>query len=225
MPAELFDPPLLPFTLALCGVLAIALLEALSAILGHSLSGLVDDAVPDISASHPEMDAHLEVEGGHGAFEGSHFDAALSWLSFGRVPLLVLVILFLLGFGGTGFVLQVAAANLFSAALPPGLAAIPAVAGGGLFMRFLGRAIGRVIPKEETAAISRESFVGRMGIVSAGTARTGLPAQIRITDEHGTTHYLLAEPDDEGDAIETGTPVIVISLAGAKARVMRDPTA
>ena len=85
--------------------------------------------------------------------------------------------------------------------------------------------IGRIIPKDETAAISRESFVGRMGVVSAGSARHGLPAQIRITDEHGTTHYLLAEPDDEGEEYGPGTPVIVVSLAGAKARVMRDPTA
>ena len=231
MPTELFAAPLFPFSLALCGVLAIALLEALSAVVGHSLSGLVDDALPDLSpGAHAGIDVHADVDanfdgGVDGAFDGSFLDAALDWLSFGRVPFLVLLILFLLGFGGTGLVLQTAATGLVAAPLSPVIAAVPAVFGGGLFMRYLGRVIGRVIPKEETAAISRESFVGRMGVVSGGTARIGLPAQMRITDEHGTTHYLLAEPDDEGEIYGPGTPVIVVSLAGATARVMRDPTA
>lgn len=225
MPTDLFAAPLLPFSIALCGVVAIAVLEALSAIVGHSLSGLVDDAMPDLSAGpHAEfgVDGGAGVEGG---FDGSFLDAALDWLSFGRVPFLVLVILFLIGFGGSGIALQAAADGLFGAPLAPLLAAVPALFGGGLVMRHLGRVVGRIIPKEETAAISRESFVGRMGVVSGGTARTGLPAQIRITDEHGTTHYLLAEPDDEGDEYGPGTPVIVVSLAGARARVMLDPTA
>ena len=227
MPTELFAAPLFPFSLALCGVLVIALLEALSAVIGHSLSGLVDDALPDLASdAHAGIDVHADVDGGvDGAFAGSSFDAALDWLSFGRVPFLVLLILFLLGFGGTGLVLQAAMTSLLGAPLSPAFAAVPAIVGGGLFMRHLGRAVGRIIPKEETAAISRESFVGRMGVVSGGTARIGLPAQMRLTDEHGTTHYLLAEPDDEGEEYGPGTPVIVVSLAGATARVMRDPTA
>ncbi|WAP67575.1 OB-fold-containig protein [Jiella pelagia] len=230
MPTELFAAPLLPFSLALCGVLAIAVLEAVSAAIGHSLSGLVDDALPDLSpGAHAGVDLHGDVEVGiaggvDGAFDGSFLDAALDWLSFGRVPFLVLLILFLLGFGATGLVLQAALTGLIAAPLSPAVAAIPAVLGGGLFMRHLGRVVGRIIPKEETAAISRESFVGRMGVVSGGTARIGLPAQMRLTDEHGTTHYLLAEPDDEGEEYGPGTPVIVVSLAGATARVMRDPT-
>lgn len=232
MPTELFAAPLLPFTVALLGVLAVAVLEAVSALAGHSLSAAVDDAVPDLSGgAHPEVGADVDAGvggadagGAEGGFDGSPLGAVLGFLSFGRVPLLVLVILFLLGFGASGFGVQVATVALVGAPLPPALAAVPAIFGGGLFMRYLGRVIGRIIPKEETAAISRESFVGRMGVVSGGTARIGLPAQMRLTDEHGTTHYLLAEPDDEGEEYGPGTPVIVVSLAGARARVMRDPT-
>ncbi|MBO0903545.1 OB-fold-containig protein [Jiella sonneratiae] len=232
MPTGLFDPALFPFTLALCGVVAIAFFEAASTILGHSLSGLVDDALPDLSADahfdvggdlHAEFDA--DAASADGAFDGSSLGAVLDFLSFGRVPLLVLVILFLLGFGATGFVLQLIAEAISGGPASPGLLSVPAVAGGAVFMRFLGRVIGRIIPKEETAAISRESFVGRLGVVSSGTARTGLPAQIRITDEHGTTHYLLGEPEDDGETFGPGTSVIVVSLEGARARVMRDPTA
>ena len=63
MPTDLFAAPLLPFSIALCGVVAIAVLEALSAIVGHSLSGLVDDAMPDLSAG---PHAELGVDGGAG---------------------------------------------------------------------------------------------------------------------------------------------------------------
>ena len=80
MPTELFAAPLFPFSLALCGVLVIALLEALSAVIGHSLSGLVDDALPDLSpGAHAGVDLHGDVEVGiaggvDGAFDGSFLD-------------------------------------------------------------------------------------------------------------------------------------------------------
>ncbi len=90
-------------------------------------------------------------------------------------------------------------------------------------MRVFGAALARAIPKDETEAVSRETLVGRLGIVTGGVAREGLPAQVRVTDDHGMAHYLLAEPEDAGESYPNGTPIIVVSLDGARARVMRDP--
>lgn len=219
--SAMFDPGTWPFTLALGGVFLIAALEALSALAGAPLSGLLDEALPDMDVD-VDLDADLDIDG---AFGGSFAETALSWLSFGRVPVLVLLVLFLLGFGITGVAAQAVAQAALGTTVMPLLVAIPAVAAGIFSMKVFGAAIARIVPKEETAAISRRSFVGRTGVVAGGTARAGMPAQVRITDEHGTTHYLLAEPDEASEAYPTGTRVLVVSIEGSKARVIRDPHA
>ena len=52
-------------------------------------------------------------------------------------------------------------------------------------VRISGGALGRVIPRDETTAVSIESLVGRIATVVSGTARAGYPAQARVTTEHG----------------------------------------
>ncbi|MEM7567019.1 MAG: OB-fold-containig protein [Pseudomonadota bacterium] len=106
---------------------------------------------------------------------------------------------------------------------PAWLAALPGLAGAGLSMRIFGSALARAIPKDETEAVSRETLIGRPGVVTGGVARRGLPAQIRVPDAFGMNHYLLAEPEDEAEQLPIGTSVIVVSIEDNRGRVMRDP--
>ena len=214
----LFDPALLPFTLALCGVAGIALLEALSALLGAPLSGALDEMAPDL-----DIDLDADLDGAEGAFEGGPVAQLLAWLGFGRVPLLVLAILLLTGFGAGGIAVQALAREATGAALPAAIAAGPALLAGVFSMHWLGGLVGRLVPKDETAAIARADLVGEHGVVTGGTARPGLPAQVRVTDAHGTTHYLLGEP--EGDPIPSGARVRIASITGARARIVADESA
>ena len=223
MLGDLFASDALPFTLALGGILVILALELIGLLVGASVSSLVDEALPDMD---PGIDADFDAGPDVGpdvAGAGSFAERALSWLSFGRVPALVLLILFLLGFGVSGLLLQALDAAWLGDLFPAALVAVPAAAAGLLSMRLFGGALGRIVPKEETAAISREGFVGMTGTVAQGIARAGLPAQVRLTDRHGTTHYLLAEPDDPTETYATGTAVVVTEVHGARAKVIAYP--
>jgi hypothetical protein len=47
-------------------------------------------------------------------------------------------------------------------------------------------------------------------VVSQGTAARGRPAEIRVSDRYGNTHYIRAEPLRDGTEIPQGTEVIVL---------------
>ena len=49
-----------------------------------------------------------------------------------------------------------------------------------------------------------------MGVVTQGTARRGAPTEVRLTDRHGNTHYIRAEPLKDDDVIVAGTQVLVL---------------
>ena len=57
-----------------------------------------------------------------------------------------------------------------------------------------------MIPKDETTAVSDASLVGRVGTIVIGTASAGRPAETRVHDEHGTTHYIMVEPEGPDEA-------------------------
>ena len=213
----LFTAPALPFTIAILLMLAILALEAIGMLAGSSVFGALDEALPDVDA---DFDADVD-----GAFDGGLGEQALAWLSFGKVPILVLIVLFLTGFGLSGLVMQALNGAYLGGLVPTVLVAAAAFLFGTAAMRVFGAALGRIVPKEETAAISRSRFVGMAGAVTGGVARRGLAAQVRLTDAHGTTHYVLAEPDRDDETFTTGDRVLVVSLDGHQGRIIADPHA
>ncbi|HEX8262459.1 MAG TPA: YqiJ family protein [Allosphingosinicella sp.] len=169
-------PANLPFSVALLVMLMIGAVEALG--LGAS-------------AAHLDMDADLDGGGD-----------LLGWLGFGRVPLLMLIVLFLAFFGLAGLAVQQFAGPLTL------WIAVPAAAAAALPLTGLGaRGLARVMPQDETTAISLDSLVGRRGTITVGTARRGSPAQARVRDVHGQVHYVMVEPYDDDHAFAEGETV------------------
>ena len=62
--------------------------------------------------------------------------------------------------------------------------------------RWFARTLARLVPKTETSAINRRSLGGRRGVIAQGTAVRGRPAQARVRDGYGNTHYVRVEPVD-----------------------------
>jgi len=61
--------------------------------------------------------------------------------------------------------------------------------------------------------------------VVGGSAAHGKPAQARVTDEFGTTHYVLVEPEDEGEQIASGEVVLLVRQAsGTTFGAIRNPS-
>ena len=136
------------------------------------------------------------------------------WLGFGEAPFILWLAGILTAFGLVGYVLQVVLNAAFGILLNPFLAAAAALIPGLWIGRGVARALGRMIPKTETTAISLRSLGDRRGIVVQGTARRGHPAQARIRDGHGNLHYVRVEPVDDGVEIPAGTEVMIRSARG-----------
>ncbi|MCF4097219.1 YqiJ family protein [Maritalea mediterranea] len=188
----IFSAANVPFGVALCIVFFIALLEGVGALFGAGLSQFVDGLLPD-------MDIDLDVDMPDSTNPGI-FVQFLGWLRVGQVPFIIFLIVMLTLFGLTGFALQSFVADIFSAPLPAWVAApiagvlsLPLIRGSAGLLR-------RIMPRDETDAISRADLVGQQGQIVLGRATPGSPAQARITDQLGNSHYVMVEPhSDEAD--------------------------
>jgi hypothetical protein len=197
-------PETLPFGIAVALIVAIALLEGFGMLVALSPSNLIDDWLPDVDSD-------------------SGLDRVLGWLHLGRVPALVLLILFLLGYALFGYGLQKVAFNLLGGFLPAWVAGLLAVPPGLATVRALGALVAHIIPRDETSAVSEQSLVGRVGVISGGCARRGMAGQARVRDSHGRMHYLMVEPDLEDDIFEEGAQILIVRKAGVFYRCIANP--
>lgn len=150
----------------------------------------------------------VEADTGDGA-------SILSWLNVGRLPLLMLIVVFLFSFGMTGLIGQRVFAGIAGTTAPWVLAvpaafliALPATRG-------FGRVVARILPQDETTAVTRDSLIGRVATIVIGEAREQHAAQGRVRDQHGQTHYVMVEPDMAGDVFGQGASVLLVRRTGA----------
>ena len=219
---DLFQPAMQPFAVALGVVAAIAALEIVGLLFGVAFSGLVDAALPDLEIGGLDVEG-LEADGfGPDGPDASIADGApgvigqfLSWLCVGKVPALILIAAFLTGFGVAGAVLQNLSNAAFGGPMPVGIAAAGAFIAALPITRTLGNGVARIMPKEQTDARSRDSFIGRPATIVRGVAKKGAPAEAKLKDETGATHYFLIEPDMPDQTFTAGADVLIVSRAGA----------
>jgi hypothetical protein len=151
----------------------------------------------------PELDVDVDAS----------FDA-LDWMGVGRVPLLVSLILYLGSFGLLGLLGQQVAHDWAGATLS-GWIAVPAAALAALPLSALAaRGVARILPREHTTAVPIESLVGTTAQIVIGRALAGFPARARAQDAHGQIHYVMVEPDGDGQQFEEGERVLLIRREG-----------
>jgi len=196
-----------PFTVAALLLVAIAVVEGLALLAGMSLSGWFDHFAPDAA---------------HGV-EGVS-DSWLGWLHVGKVPVLVLLVILLTAFALIGYALNALVQGAFGFYPPAPVSALAAFLGALPVVRMSGATIARLIPRDETTAVSFESLVGRVAVVVNGTARVGYPAEARVKNEHGQTLYVRVEPDGENLQLGPGESVLLIKqIAGSRFLAIVNP--
>ncbi|HEY8570819.1 MULTISPECIES: YqiJ family protein [Microbulbifer] len=198
------------FTGALVLMLMIAVLEGVMTLIGVGISDMLDNLLPevDVDLDGPETEA------------GGVLTKLLGWLRFGEVPALILLVAFLVGFGVTGLLIQMFVESLFGKLLPGWLLAIPVLLLALPQVRFVGNLLRKFAVGDETEAVSRQSFIGRVAVITIGQAAAGSPAEARFSDQFGTTHYVMVEPD-AGETFSQGDKVLLVEELGAKFRVTR----
>lgn len=203
-----------PFLVAIAVTLMIAVLELLGLVLGFGLSDLIDDLLPDLGADADlDLDAEVDAE----AMDVTHtnvFGLALGWLNVGRVPFLVLLLSFLTSFAVIGLVAQSLAGAVIG--LVPALVAGPAAAVAALpVTRVASRLLARVVPREETYAVSEGLFVGEVATVTLGPVESANPGKAKVTDAHGNIHFLRVRAAKPGERFEPGSEVLLVRRDGA----------
>jgi hypothetical protein len=183
-------------------MVAIGVLELVALLAGFSPSSAIEAALPEIDLPDtPDLS---------GADFGP-FSLILGWLSVGRLPLLVLLVIFLGSFAISGYSIQWAATAAFGSALDAGIASVIALVGGALGMRHFGRWLGRIFPRDESEAASQAEMIGSYATIIRGHARQGQPAEAKAQDLRGRSHYLLVEPRDGGIEFGAGDRVFIVS--------------
>ena len=70
------------------------------------------------------------------------------------------------------------------------------------------------MPKDETTAVSIDSLVGRFAVLDLGTSKKGSPARAKVLDIHGHPHFVMVEPDNEGQQFTSGEKLLLVRREG-----------
>lgn len=207
----------LPFASALAVVFGLFLLEILSLLLGSTVLGFGGETL-DIDA---DMEADFDLSSDLDADAPDIGDAGvnspsglLGWLGIRDVPFLIWLVCFLTMFGLSGLILQSAITGVLGAPLPALIASGIALVPAATLTRFLTGWVAALMPKTETSAMRKRFLGGHRGVISQGTATRGKPAEAKIKDRFGNTHYLRVEPLYDADVFPQGTDITLIRKRG-----------
>lgn len=194
------------FAIALALMLIIAIAEGAFTVIGFGASQLLDQAMPSV-----DLDTDIST--------GNGLTKVLAWLRFGQVPALILLIVFLTCFALTGLAMQLLLNNTFGFMLPNAIAWIPALVVATPLVRASTGILAKVIIKDETESVSRDTFIGKVATITIGTAAPSSPAEAKLKDQFGTTHYVMVEPDEDA-RFEQGSNVLIVDQQGSTFKVI-----
>jgi hypothetical protein len=189
-----------PFAIAIGLVVAFFLVELVMLMFGGSISGVLDD-----------IDAG-DVDAGE---IGASDTGPAAWLLVGTVPTFVLLVIFCLSFGLSGYIAQWIAINVSGKMLPWYVGVAIALASAIPLVRLGGKGFLRTFGREDTEAVHSDSLIGRTADVVLGEATVGKPTQAKVTDQFGQHHYILVEPTETKSVISAGETVILVARHGS----------
>lgn len=220
----LMAPVSRPFAIALGMLCGLLVLEIVTLLAGMPLSSKVD-ALLNLDLQAPDLqgpdlhgpDVSVSDHGGHGGLDLSHepgmFGTAWDWLNAGRVPLLILVMIMLAGFGGLGYMIEGVAHVVFGW-LPTWLAALASLLLTIPVTRRASLLVSRVVPRDESYAVEAASLVGHTGIIVTGPLAADTLARVKVKDTHGNQHFPWVRTKDPNLRLSNGDHVLLVEQAG-----------
>ncbi|URW76065.1 YqiJ family protein [Sphingomonas donggukensis] len=170
---------------------------------------LLIGAVQLVGFGHFDVDADADLDGD-----------LLAWLGVGRLPLLMLLVVFLASFGIIGLIGQQASHDWLGVLQPLWIAAPVAAIAALPVTGLAARLLARILPSDFTTAVPIEDMVGRGATIVVGRAEQGSPARARVTDQFGQAHYVMVEPDTPDQVFEEGEAVLLVRQQGAGFRAI-----
>ncbi|MBN6066815.1 YqiJ family protein [Aggregatibacter actinomycetemcomitans] len=203
------------FGIAIMLMLLLGVLEVISFMLG-GINDWVDSFLPD------SLTETVHAEIGLDTADAGIFIRFLSWLYVGKLPLLILLVIFLAVFGLLGYSLQYALSHLLGFYLHGCLAAVIVWFISLPLVRITAAGVYKIFPKDETTAVTQDNLIGCIGTIVLGTAKPGSPAEAKVKDRYGQQHYVMVEPDDDKDLTQ-GETILLISLRNNLFKAIKNP--
>lgn len=161
------------------------------------------DIGPDLGA---DIDGDIDLD--------SPADGLIAFFGVGKLPLMILIVIFLALFSLVGFAGQQVYSALFGGLLTPWLAVPASVLISLPLLGAIAVPLSRIVPQDETTAIDIEWLVGKRANIQLGESRMGYAARAKIEDQHGHSHYIMVEPDTEDDVFAAGEEVLIVRKEG-----------
>jgi len=197
------------FTTTLTIVLFIGLLELVLTLMGIGISSFLDNTL-DLAFDGPSIDGGPDIDMPTLNSDISTFSEIFSWLNKGKVPLLILIIVFLTLFGLTGLLLQNIYASFTGSYMYTLIAAPIAFVISMPLVRYISSFVSKIMPKDDTTVISSKTYVGHIATIVLGTATYTKEAQAKFIDVFNETHYMQVKSHIEGELFSQGDSVFII---------------
>jgi len=197
----LTHPSNLIFSVCICLLFFFALLEVFLLLAGGGSQGILDQFLPDDLIPH--KDVEVNIDGSSGLLV-----QFLDWLYIGRVPLLIWLIIFLTLYGLSGLILQSVLFQWIGQYITAWIMAPACLFLSMPLVRYSAMLIARILPQDETTAIYSDELIGRTATIILGVATLNSPAEAKVQDQHGLTHYILVEPEQD-ESFQQGQSVIL----------------
>jgi len=202
------------FATLLVVVLCISLLEGIMSIIGFGLSNLIDTIFPNIDLDIDSIDNSST----------NSFTELFGWVNKGKTPVVMFIIIALLTISLTGLFIQHTMLLITGSQLPSIIIIPLGTFLGFILTRYVSDFIGKIMPKEETEAVSRDSFIGNIGIVVSNSIHKNLPGEIKVQDIYEKTHYFNAFTNGE-NILSKNEKVLLVGLNDSRTKfeIIKDP--
>lgn len=152
-------------------------------------------------------------------------EAFLSLIGVGKVPVIFSLLLFLFSYACVGYGVQWVVGSLGSSLWPAWLASPVAFVISLPVLRGGNEVLAKLFPRDESYAVSEESFIGKLAVITIGTVTCERSAEAKLEDEHGRTQYVQVVADGEGESFGAGEEVVIVGKRGSAFTVVRGPYA
>lgn len=197
-------PELIPLHVAFVVLAGLSLIEMIGLLIaGTGVISALDSLLPDTLFPDVNLEA-VDTGASIGPAEW-----LTGWLHLGKLPILMLLALILGGFCAFGYALQLSFHALSGAPLTAWLVVPMALVFGLFCAHWFAPTLLRLMPSEDSQAISDQDLIGLMAQVQSGTARFDLPAEIRIRDIHGQLHFARGVPETPSESFYAGDEVVI----------------
>jgi hypothetical protein len=150
-----------------------------------------------------------------GCYDLSGIKSIFAFLGIGRVPVIILIILFLLIFGLVGWLLEAIAHHFLGIYIYTIVAVCASLIATVILLRFITAFLAKFMPKDETQVISEGELIGKIATITLGKASRGKPAQAKIRINQQTI-YIMVEPDNLNDIFKYQDQVMIVRKESSK---------